>query len=59
MGGLAGLLAGLAHGLVDSGYFMTDLAWSLALLAAVVHLNGRTSVGALSTGADVARDLQA
>ena len=33
VGCLAGLLAGLAHGLVDSGYFMADLAWSLALVA--------------------------
>ena len=27
---LAGLLAALAHGLVDSGLFLPDLAWSLA-----------------------------
>ena len=33
VGCLAGLLAGLAHGLVDSGYFVADLAWSLALVA--------------------------
>ncbi|MBN1936057.1 MAG: O-antigen ligase family protein [Anaerolineae bacterium] len=33
IGLLAGLIAALAHGLVDSGYFLPDLAWSLALVA--------------------------
>jgi O-antigen ligase len=33
LGCMAGLLAGVAHGLVDSGYFLADLAWSLALVA--------------------------
>jgi len=35
VGCLASLAAGLAHGLVDSGYFLADLAWSLALVAGV------------------------
>jgi O-antigen ligase len=37
VGCLASLAAGLAHGLVDSGYFLADLAWSLALVAGVTH----------------------
>ncbi len=35
IGLLAGLIAALAHGLVDSGYFLPDLAWSLALAAGI------------------------
>jgi putative inorganic carbon (HCO3(-)) transporter len=34
-GCMAGLLAGLAHGMVDSGYFLADLAWSLGLVSAI------------------------
>ena len=36
LGCLAGLLAGAMHGLVDSGYFLADLAWSLALVGGIV-----------------------
>jgi hypothetical protein len=36
VGCLASLWAGLAHGLVDSGYFVGDLAWVLALVAGLV-----------------------
>jgi O-antigen ligase len=35
-GCLAGVWAGLAHGMVDSGYFVIDLAWSLALVAGLL-----------------------
>lgn len=37
VGCLAGLLAGLAHGMVDSGYFMVDLAWTTGLVAAMLN----------------------
>ena len=44
VGLLAGFLAALAHGLVDSGYFLPDLAWSLALVTgagqAYAHVSG-------------------
>jgi O-antigen ligase len=44
VGCLASLLAALAHGMVDSGYFLADLAWSLALLAGIVAVNvGRST----------------
>jgi O-antigen ligase len=36
VGCLASLAAGLAHGLVDSGYFVGDLAWVLALVAGLM-----------------------
>jgi O-antigen ligase len=36
VGCLAGVCAGLAHGLVDSGYFVVDLAWTLALVAGLL-----------------------
>jgi O-antigen ligase len=36
VGCLASLLAALAHGMVDSGYFLADLAWSLGLVAGIV-----------------------
>jgi putative inorganic carbon (HCO3(-)) transporter len=36
VGCLASLCAGLAHGWVDSGYFVVDLAWSLALVSGMV-----------------------
>jgi O-antigen ligase len=36
VGCTASLAAGLAHGLVDSGYFLVDLAWCLALVAGTV-----------------------
>ena len=36
VGCLAGVWAGLAHGVVDSGYFVVDLAWSLALVAGMI-----------------------
>jgi putative inorganic carbon (HCO3(-)) transporter len=39
VGCLASLLAALAHGMVDSGYFMADLAWSLGLVAGIVASN--------------------
>ncbi|MBN1641915.1 MAG: O-antigen ligase family protein [Anaerolineae bacterium] len=35
VGCAAGIVAGLAHGLVDSGYYLPDLAWSLALAGAM------------------------
>jgi O-antigen ligase len=41
VGALASLGAGLAHGLVDSGYFMADLAWCLALVAGLTHSRRR------------------
>ncbi|MBN1582466.1 MAG: O-antigen ligase family protein [Anaerolineae bacterium] len=37
IGLLAGLVAALAHGLVDSGYFLSDLAWSFALIMGTVR----------------------
>jgi putative inorganic carbon (HCO3(-)) transporter len=37
IGLLAGLVAALAHGLVDSGYFLSDLAWSFALVMGVAR----------------------
>jgi O-antigen ligase len=37
VGLLAGLLAALAHGMVDSGNFLVDLAWSLALVAGTLN----------------------
>jgi O-antigen ligase len=37
VGCLAGLAAGLAHGLVDSGYFLVDLSWCLALAAGLTE----------------------
>lgn len=37
VGCLASLGAGLAHGWVDSGYFLVDLAWSLALVAGLTQ----------------------
>ena len=36
IGVVAGMAGGLAHGVVDSGYFLADLAWSLALMAGVL-----------------------
>jgi len=44
VGCLASLGAGLAHGLVDSGYFLVDLAWCLALVAGMTQ-NARDGVG--------------
>jgi O-antigen ligase len=44
---LAGLAAAVAHGCVDSGYFLVDLAWSLALVAGA----------AAAMGADVAKGM--
>ena len=38
VGCLASLLAALAHGMVDSGYFLADLAWSLGLVAGIVQV---------------------
>ncbi len=43
LGMLAGVVGGLAHGLVDSGYFLADLAWSLALVTGT--LSGSTHLG--------------
>jgi O-antigen ligase len=37
-GCVAATLGGLAHGLVDSGYFLPDLAWSLALMAGLAQV---------------------
>jgi hypothetical protein len=37
VGCLASLVAGLAHGLVDSGYFLVDLSWCLALVAGLTE----------------------
>jgi hypothetical protein len=34
-------LGGLAHGMVDSGYFLPDLAWSLALMAGLAQMETR------------------
>jgi O-antigen ligase len=36
VGCLASLLAALAHGMVDSGYFLADLAWSWGLIAGII-----------------------
>jgi O-antigen ligase len=36
LGLLASLVAALAHGMVDSGFFLADLAWSMALVAGIV-----------------------
>jgi O-antigen ligase len=36
VGCLASQGAGLAHGAVDSGYFLVDLAWCLALVAGII-----------------------
>jgi hypothetical protein len=36
VGCLASLVAGLAHGTVDSGYFLVDLAWCWALVAGIM-----------------------
>lgn len=38
IGLLASMVAALAHGLVDSGYFLPDLAWSTALIAGLVAI---------------------
>jgi putative inorganic carbon (HCO3(-)) transporter len=43
IGCVAGTLAGLAHGLVDSGYFLSDLAWSLALVSALAPVSNSMS----------------
>jgi hypothetical protein len=44
IGLLAGLCAALAHGLVDGGYFLADLAWSLALVAGTLsHIDRNAS----------------
>jgi len=37
-GSVAATLGGLAHGMVDSGYFLPDLAWSLALMAGLAQM---------------------
>ncbi|MFN2132900.1 MAG: O-antigen ligase family protein [Anaerolineae bacterium] len=37
-GCVAATLGGLAHGMVDSGYFLPDLAWSLALMAGLAQM---------------------
>jgi hypothetical protein len=37
-GCVAAMLGGLAHGLVDSGYFLPDLAWSVGLMAGLARL---------------------
>jgi O-antigen ligase len=50
VGCLASLAAGLAHGWVDSGYFLADLAWCLALVAGWVQ-NQRDRV--LLDGCDI------
>jgi O-antigen ligase len=51
VGCLSGLLAGLAHGMVDSGYFLVDLAWVFGLMGGMVtvrplhaHLTRRRNV---------------
>lgn len=41
VGCVAAMLGGLAHGLVDSGYFLPDLAWSLALMAGLAQMATR------------------
>jgi O-antigen ligase len=38
VGCVAAMLGGLAHGLVDSGYFLPDLAWSLALMGGLAQM---------------------
>jgi len=57
VGCLAGLLAGLAHGMVDSGYFLVDLAWTFALMAAMV--NARPTHAGSACHGNVAGDIDA
>jgi O-antigen ligase len=57
VGCLAGLLAAIAHGMVDSGYFLVDLAWSLGLMAGTV--TGRPVHACSSRPRDVAGDMHA
>ncbi len=38
VGCVAATLGGLAHGLVDSGYFLPDLAWSLGLMGGLAQM---------------------
>ena len=40
-GCVAAMLGGLAHGLVDSGYFLPDLAWTLGLMAGLAQMASR------------------
>jgi len=40
IGLLASMIAALAHGMVDSGYFLPDLAWSTAIVAGLVAERG-------------------
>jgi len=49
VGCLASLAAGLAHGLVDSAYFLPDLAWSLALVAGLPRPRGLATNQGLET----------
>jgi len=44
VGCVAAMLGGLAHGLVDSGYFLPDLAWSLALMAGLAQMATRETL---------------
>jgi len=41
LGCIGSLAAGLGHGMVDSGYFLADLAWCLALIAGLVERRDR------------------
>jgi O-antigen ligase len=61
VGCLSSLLAALAHGLVDSGYFLADLAWSLALVAGLLACAGRLyrGWGSGTRGLEIANDVEA
>jgi O-antigen ligase len=48
VGCLASLLAALSHGMVDSGYFLADLAWSLGLVAGIVASKVRSNANPAS-----------
>jgi O-antigen ligase len=53
VGCLASLGAGLAHGWVDSGYFLADLAWCLALVAGLAQNLGSRTMGRCSKSSSI------